>query len=246
MNRRSFEALAAHHGVEAIVEGLRPFVSEPRQQRIDAVLRGRLRSLEVAVEHPYDPHNAAAVVRSAEALGAWAVHVIAASEGILRARGTTTGTHHWIETRHYRKRDGHDRECADGLADFFAVQREAGMLVAGACVDAEHMLEDLPIDRPICLLFGNEHAGLSAAAQAACDLRFRIPIHGFAESYNLSVAAALSLYATSSRRRAWLGAEGDLDDAERELERARCYFRTVDPRHAQLLFPMPDGASRLE
>jgi len=224
-----------------MVEGLRPFVSEQRQQRIEAVLSGRLRSVEVAIEQPYDPHNAAAVVRSAEALGAWSVHVIAASERILRAKGTTTGTHHWIETRHHA-----------GLEEFVAVQREAGMLVAGACVDATHMLEELPVDRPICLLFGNEHAGLSAEAQAACAIRFRIPIYGFAESYNLSVAAALTLYATTARKRAWLGADGDLDAQARELERARCYFRSVDPRHAQVLFPAlaelagTAGASGLE
>jgi tRNA (guanosine-2'-O-)-methyltransferase len=226
VHRREFEALAAQHGAAAMVEALQPYLTEARRARIEAVLAGRLRGVEVAIEAPYDPHNAAAVVRSAEALGAWSVHVIAASARILRARGTTTGTHHWIETRHHPDLDG-----------FLAAQRGAGMMIAGACVDATHMLDELPIDRPICLLFGNEHAGLSRAAQAACDLRFRIPIYGFAESYNLSVAAALALYATTSRIRARLGADGDLDDSSRELERARCYYASVDERHARLLFP---------
>lgn len=231
-SRSAFEVLAAHYGAAAMIEAMRPYLTEPRRERIEAVLRGRLRGLEVAIEQPYDPHNAAAVVRSAEALGAWTVHVIAASERILRAPGTTTGTHNWIDTRHHR-----------GLDEFLLIQREAGMLLAGACVDATHMLDELPVDRPICLLFGNEHAGLSAAAQAACEVRFRIPIYGFAESYNLSVAAALSLYATSSRIRARLGADGDLDDATRELERARYYLRSIDERHARALFPTPAGSS---
>jgi tRNA (guanosine-2'-O-)-methyltransferase len=245
VNRREFEALARHYGASAICEGLRPYVSERRQARIEAVLEGRLRSVEIAVERPYDPHNAAAVVRSAEALGAWTVHVIAASDRILRARGTTTGTHNWIETRHHRDLDA-----------FLGEIRGRGMSLAGACVDATHMLEELPTDLPdtgpgsggICLLFGNEHAGLSEAAQAACELRFRIPIFGFAESYNLSVAAALSLYSYTSRRRAALGRAGDLDAASRELERARFYLRSVDRRHARVLFPPPaeaePGASR--
>jgi tRNA (guanosine-2'-O-)-methyltransferase len=231
VKRDEFERLAARHGTSAMIEALRPFVTEQRRTRIDAVVRGRLRGVEVAIEQPYDPHNAAAVVRSAEALGAWSVHVIAASERILRARGTTTGTHTWIDTRHHRDLDG-----------FLAVTRDNGMLLAGACVDATHMLDELPIDRPICLVFGNEHAGLSAAAQAACEVRFRIPIFGFAESYNLSVAAALSLHATTARLRAKLGAEGDLDEAQRELERARCYFLSVDERHARALFPTPTAA----
>ncbi len=235
VRRDAFEQLAAHYGAATMIETLRPFVTAQRQARIEAVLRGRLRGVEVAIEEPYDPHNAAAVVRSAEALGAWSVHVIAASARILRASGTTKGTHNWIDTCQHRDLDG-----------FLASKREAGMLLAGACVDATHMLEQLPIDRPICLMFGNEHAGLSPAAQAACEVRFRIPIYGFAESYNMSVAAALSLYATTTRIRARLGADGDLDDAGRELERARCLYLSVDERHARALFPTPAADPRLK
>lgn len=243
MKRGEFERLAAHYGVAAITDGLRDYVSESRRARIETVLAGRLRSVEVAIEDPYDPHNAAAVVRSAEAVGAWTVHVIAASERILRAPGTTTGTHHWIDTRHHSPLDGQtalDRFLADLSARTSpdnGAPGGAGMLLAGACVDATHMLEELPTDRPICLLFGNEHDGLSPAAQAACSVRFRIPIHGFAESYNLSVAAALSLYSYTVRRRAALGRAGDLDADSLALERARWYMRSVDQRHARVLFP---------
>lgn len=232
MQRRVFAELAAHYGPQAIVEQLRPFVSERRRARIEAVLAARLRSVELAIERPYDPHNAAAVVRSAEALGAWAVHVIAASERILQAKGTTTGTHHWIETHHH-----------GALDDFLArVAARAGMRLAAACVEGTMSLEELPVDAPLCLLFGNEHAGLSEAAREASALRFRVPIHGFAESYNLSVCAALSLYSLTQRRRAWLGRSGDLDEHELQLERARCYYRSVDARHTRVLFPVPGPA----
>jgi tRNA (guanosine-2'-O-)-methyltransferase len=229
VTRDEFDRLARHYGAANMVERMRPFVSDRRQARIDAVLSARLRSVEIAIENPYDPHNAAAVVRSAEALGAWAVHVIAASSRILHAGGTTTGTHNWIETRPHA-------DLGDFLGEFSS--RSDGMLLAGACVDATHMLDELPIDAPICLLFGNEHAGLSAAAQTACSLRFRIPIYGFAESYNLSVAAALSLYSQTTRRREALGRAGDLDGETAEHERARWYLRSIDERHARLLFPL--------
>ena len=232
MTRVEFDKLVAHYGASAILEGLEPFISDRRRARIDAVLSARLRSVQVAIERPYDPHNAAAVVRSAEAIGAWSVHVIDASENIVRSRKTTAGTHHWIETRHYPDLDA-----------FLALRSERGMLLAGACVDATHMLEELPVDRPLCLMFGNEHAGLSPEAQAACDVRFRIPIHGFAESYNLSVAAALSLYSVAARRRALLGRAGDLDAEASQLERARWYMRSVDERHVRVSFPNPGSGS---
>lgn len=234
MKRDEITKLVDHYGLDAMLEALTPYVSERRRERIEAVLDARLASVQVAIENPYDPHNAAAVVRSTEALGGWTVHVIAAHERILRAKGTTTGTHHWLETRNHRT-----------LADFEAHLGPAraaggagkGMILAGACVDATHMLEDLPVDRPLCLLFGNEHAGLSPEAKASCDLRFRIPIHGFAESYNLSVSAALTLYSVTTRRRAAIGRAGDLEPGALAIERVRFYLQSIDRRHAKALFP---------
>ena len=102
--------------------------------------------------------------------------------------------------------------------------------MAGACVDGDVDLEALPVHEPICLVFGNEHAGLSDAAKAAMDLRFSIAMHGFSESFNLSVSAAISLYSVTRRRRASLGCAGDLGvDARREMT-ARYYASSVDAR----------------
>jgi tRNA (guanosine-2'-O-)-methyltransferase len=206
----------------SIAAKLEALVSDARRSRIEQVLSGRHRRLVVGLEEPYDPHNAAAVVRSAEAFGAGAVHVIAASERILRSKRSTTGTHRWVRTRSHR--------------DLAACMRELkgeGMTVAGACVDATCTLEELPADRPLCLLFGNENRGLSDAAKAVCDLHYRIPMHGFAESLNLSVSAAISLYVTLGRRRAHLGRGSDLSDAEIAQERARWYLNSVDGRTIQ-------------
>ena len=48
-----------------IIEALTPYVTERRRARIARVVESRLCGVEVALERPYDPHNAAAVVRSA-------------------------------------------------------------------------------------------------------------------------------------------------------------------------------------
>lgn len=205
-----------------IVRVLDPLLSDLRRARIEKVLSGRNKGLVIGLEEPWDPHNAAAVVRSAEAFGAGAVHVINASERILRTKRTTTGTHRWVRTRSHRS-----------LEACFGVLREAGMTIAGACVDGTCELEELPVDRPICLLFGNENRGLTDAAKGACDLRYRIPMHGFAESLNLSVSAAISLYVTLGRRREHYGRDSDLSDAEIAQERARWYLNSVDGRTIQ-------------
>ena len=55
---------------------------------------------------------------------------------------------------------------------------------------------------PTAWLFGNEAWGLPAELAALADHRVRIPIHGRAESLNLSTAAALCLYASARAQRA--------------------------------------------
>ena len=51
-------------------------------------------------------------------------------------------------------------------------------------------------------MFGNEHAGLSAGAIAACDGAIGVPMFGFTESFNLTVTVALAMSRIATRRRA--------------------------------------------
>ncbi len=229
MQRSEQDRYLDTHGPALLVERLSTYLTDTRRAKIEAVLAARLSSVEVALESPYDPRNASAVVRSAEAFGVGSVHVIAASRKVLETRGTTRGTHQWIHTRNFKAID-----------EFVAFARARGVLLAGACPGAPLQLEQLPVEQPICLVFGNEHEGLAPALQDACELRFGIHIHGFAESFNVSVAAAISLYSLTSRRRAWLGRAGDLSDVALARERARFYLRSVDDRLIRGLFPFPE------
>jgi RNA methyltransferase, TrmH family len=66
-------------------------------------------------------------------------------------------------------------------------------------VDLDHADELLAA--PTAWLFGNEAWGLPAELAELADHRVRIPIHGRAESLNLSTAAALCLYASARVQR---------------------------------------------
>jgi len=66
-------------------------------------------------------------------------------------------------------------------------------------VDLDHADELLAA--PTAWLFGNEAWGLPAELAELADHRVRIPIHGRAESLNLSTAAALCLYASARTQR---------------------------------------------
>jgi TrmH family RNA methyltransferase len=48
--------------------------------------------------------------------------------------------------------------------------------------------------KPVVLLMGSERVGLTEEQKALCDTLVRIPMAGYVESLNLSIAAALVLY----------------------------------------------------
>ena len=81
--------------------------------------------------------------------------------------------------------------------------QEAGLLVLAADGAGEVDLYDADdlLARPTAWLFGNEAWGLPEELAGLADHRVRIPIHGRAESLNLSTAAALCLYASARAQR---------------------------------------------
>lgn len=212
---------------------LEPWVTPTRRARIDAVLAARLASVSAAIEDPHDPGNAAAIIRTAEAFGVADVEVIASAGPVLRGRRTARGALPWARPREHADRD-----------DFFAGLRARGIQAFGACVDGAMTvpLAEVPVDLPLCLIFGSEQRGLSDEARAACDLLFRIPMFGMVESLNVSVAAGIALQAITCRRRQHLGAAGDLGAEAREKLRATWYARSIDARFLEnLLDRHPPG-----
>ena len=226
MDDRTFARITEIHSPQHVAQTLQPYLTEPRREKIERLLDGRLPTIRVAVEAPSDPHNAAAVVRTAEALGVLNVHVIATEGRALHAKSTTQGSYRWVKTHHHAALEG-----------FLADPSMQGVAVYGAWMDAEMTLAELPVDRPMCLLFGNENRGVSPEARAACTGGFRIPMVGMSESLNLSVSAAISLYDVTSRHRA-AGAVG-LDETARAEMMARHYLDSVDERLWSTLLGVP-------
>lgn len=199
---------------EEIIEVLTPYLTEERMHRIDDVLSKRIISVHVAIESPYDVHNGLAIVRSAEAMGVSNVHFINAELKKGQGRATTRGTLKWTHLKRHQT-----------LTDF--MKQKGDLKVAGACLEGSVSLEELPVDKPLCFLFGNENTGLTDEAKNQCDLLYRVPMYGMVESYNLSVSAAITLYDYLKRKRKNMGKNGDLDGKEYLEEKAHFYVRSI-------------------
>jgi len=226
----AIDRIIARHGPDAVCAALEPMLTPERIARIDAVLAARLASVVAVVEDTYDPHNAAAALRTTEALGLCELHAVELHEPFsfarprgernrpkLGSRGVTRGAHKWIElVRWPRAEDAVAALHARGFAVHAALPPPAAVSI-----------EDLDVSHPIAIAFGNERDGLSAAAIAACDGAVAVPMFGFSESYNLSVTVALAMSRVAARRRAALGAPGDLTPDRRAVLRARWFALKV-------------------
>ena len=71
--------------------------------------------------------------------------------------------------------------------------------------------------RPICIVMGNEERGISDKMKELADETFYLPMCGFAESFNLSVATAITLaYMSAVSSRGGSGESDDIDDSVSE------------------------------
>jgi tRNA (guanosine-2'-O-)-methyltransferase len=212
VNRQA--APVAKEDAQLVIDALSAHVGDERREKLERVVASRLGGLVVVLEQLVDPHNGGAALRSCEANGVREVHVVGSSFSF--SERVTQGCDKWLDLA----RDETIERCTADL-------KARGFKLYAAVPGAATALEELDALAPAAFLVGNERDGLTAAARAACDVEFAIPMHGFSQSVNLSVATALCVYTQASRRRRALGRVGDLDDDERLQLLADYYRRDV-------------------
>lgn len=177
---------------EQVIAALRGTVTPERLQRIEEVVEGRTDDLVIVLDRIADPHNSSAVLRSADAFGVQNVHAIVGAHGFRASRGVSKGTHRWLDVTRYETAEA----CARRL-------KSDGYRIYVAAMDGETTPKALQEERRLAVVFGNEHRGVSSEMRALADGTFSIPMRGFVESLNISVAAAIALQtlASDGRRR---------------------------------------------
>lgn len=168
-----------------------------RTQKIKNVIRQSQPDLTVVLENIFDPLNISAVLRSCDAVGVREVFVIYTKpyldkRGLILGKRTSGGTFKWIDVYVFE-----DLETC-----FQRVRERYGRILATHLGAESTSLYDCDLSQPTALLFGNEDEGISREALALSDGNFIIPMAGFAESLNISVACAVSLFEARRQRAA--------------------------------------------
>lgn len=182
----------------ASLEALREHLTRQRLQRIEAVIANRQRGLSVLMEDIDKPYNLAAITRTAESFGLQHVHYTAAAPFDMANTETivhlvASNANRWID-HHYAGDD-----TATALASFRAQDWRIAAAVVDPSATSLYDIAWADYDR-VLLLVGNEKQGLSLPAVEISDIPFYIPMRGFTESFNVSVAAAITLAEITRQR----------------------------------------------
>lgn len=164
-----------------------------RREAIVADLDTRRHPFEVAIENFGHDHNIGTVVRTANAFGAAAVHIVG------RRRWNRRGA---MVTDRYQHLHHHPDVAS------LAQHAESGGLVVVAVdnVAGSTPLETAELPRDVLLLFGSESEGLSEEAKALAAVTVSIAQFGSTRSINAGVAAGIAMHA-------WIRRYADLSTA---------------------------------
>ena len=186
LDRRTLAAAlaadAVHQGFAALARPLPPWDLD----ELLAATRAVPDLLLVVLDQVTDPRNVGAVLRSAQAFGAAAL---------------------LVQDRHAPEESGALAKAASGaleavplirvtnIARTLRALQEDGIRCLGLAGEAAAPLATAALGGRLALVLGAEGAGLRRLVREACDGLLRIPIAPAVESLNLSVAAAVALYA---------------------------------------------------
>ena len=164
-----------------LLEYLEGLITPRRRELFLKVLSRRTRFLTVALEDVYQMHNASAVIRSCDAFGLQEAHLIEGRFGRRLDKNIAMGAQQWVDI--YRHQTS--KACMAAL-------REKGYRIIATVPRADaKSIVDFDLETPAALFFGTEKEGLSPDVLDEADGAVYIPMYGFTNSLNVSVAAAI-------------------------------------------------------
>lgn len=138
----------------------------------------------VALERPRDPGNLGTVLRTLDSTGGGGLILVEqacdpfSSEAVRASMGSVFSV-------------PMARTTLQGLLDWRA---RHGFQLVGTHLQGSQRHTATAFGPRTCLFMGNEQSGLPEEAAAACDALVRLPMAGRADSLNLAIATAVTLY----------------------------------------------------
>jgi len=157
-----------------------------REKKIRSVIGSRQAGLLLVLEDIHDPHNAQAIARTADAFGIQDIWLVFEQEKPWNPRrvgkSSSSSANKWLSFRKFKTAT----DCMHSLR-----RARYQILVTTLERGAKDLYQTKLINAKLAIVVGNEHRGVSEAFLKTADRLVSIPMRGFVESLNVSVAAAL-------------------------------------------------------
>ncbi|MGP1479259.1 MAG: TrmH family RNA methyltransferase [Capnocytophaga sp.] len=170
---------------------LERFITDERKERFLEIISQRTNHFTVAMEDVFQMHNTSAVVRTCEVFGVQQAHSIEGRFGKRLDAKIAMGAQKWVDVFRYDD----TQDCIDTL------RNKGYQIVATTPHKDAYFLNDFDITQKSAFFFGTEKEGLSEQVLSQADTFLKIPMVGFTESLNISVAVAIVLQQLTDKLR---------------------------------------------
>lgn len=188
--------------------------TQSRIDQINNVANSRCFHTNIMLEQIYYQGNLNAIFRTCENLGFANVNIVM-NEEQKRGGRSAMGAHKWLNINEYET----SKSCLTEL-------KSQGYKILATAVDGDAIpISEWDFTQPTTIVFGNEKDGVSKEVLELADAKCIIPSHGFTESYNVSVAAAIIMYEAYNQRNRINGQLADVNQEQIEWLKANYYYR---------------------
>ena len=209
-----------------LIQFLSEFVTAERLALFNRILSFRSNYLTIVLEDIYQTHNASAVVRTADCFGIQNVHMIENKNVFQVNPDVVRGASNWVTVNRH---NGTTMNTPEALRK---LRREGYRIVVATPHDHDIDLENFNLEKgKAAIVFGCERPGLSEWAVKEADEYMKIPMVGFTESLNVSVAVAVAIHHLTHQLRTQTDIDWHLTEIEKQkllLEWLRTSIKRVD------------------
>jgi tRNA (guanosine-2'-O-)-methyltransferase len=171
---------------DKVLEAFYNIISESKQEMFDRIAADRTKHVTVVLETIMKEHNWSAVMRTCDCFGIQNLHAIEKNAEFAIQREISKGAGTWVDLETHTTGENPSIECLTTL-------KNKGYRIISTSPHAKMEISQLPVDKPIALVFGTERSGITPEVEEFSDELVKIPMYGFTESFNISVSAAICL-----------------------------------------------------
>ena len=209
-----------------LIQFLSGFVTPERLNLFNKILSLRTNYLTVVLEDLYQTQNTSAVVRTADCFGIQSVHVIENKHAFQVNPDVVRGASNWVTVNQY---NGTEMNTSVALQK---LRQDGYRIVVATPHNHDVDLEGFDLKKgKSAIVFGCERPGLTEWAMKEADEYMKIPMVGFTESLNVSVAVAVTLHHLTNQLRNHTDIDWHLTEIEKQeilLDWLRTSIKRVD------------------